>query len=84
MREAASERESGRDKEERSTSSNQGRRWERPWRTVVLRRDMKARKAGVAIGGWDSDWGLEIGRVAGEAIADLERESAGRLLDSGV
>lgn len=71
MREAASVRDSGREKEERSRSSNQGRRCEKPWRTEALRREIKARKAGVAIGGWDSDWALEIGR---EDMGVLERE----------
>ena len=39
---------------------------------------MKARKAGVAAGGWDSDWAVEIGRTGGseEDIA-VERCSGG-------
>lgn len=51
MRDAASERESGRAREERSTSSYQGRRWAKLWRTEEDRREMNARKAGVAMGG---------------------------------
>lgn len=47
----ASETLSGREKAERSTSSPQGRRWERAPRTESEIREMKARKAGVAIGG---------------------------------
>lgn len=49
MREVASERESGREKAERSTSSYQGRRWEKDWRMEEERREMKDRRAGVAI-----------------------------------
>lgn len=72
MREAASERLSGREKAVRSRSSDQGRRWEKPWRREEERRLMKERKAGVAMGGWDwgppggaelVDWGLEMGSV---------------------
>lgn len=51
MREAASERESGREKAVRSNSSDQGRRWEKPRRTEAERRLIKERKAGVAMGG---------------------------------
>lgn len=80
MRTAASEIDSGLDRAERSASSAQGRRWERPLATVSEMRLMNARKAGVAIGGcWDSRedgaaaegtvWGMEIGRVGGDAEA---------------
>lgn len=78
---AASEKDSGFEKAERSTSSDQGRRRERPWRRESERWLMKERKAGVAIGGWDWAepanvpavmveevfWGLEIGRIGGGA-----------------
>lgn len=68
----ASERDSGFEKAERSTSSGQGRRRERPWRRERKRWLAKVRRAGVgaeataaAIGIWD--WGLlETGRMAGE------------------
>lgn len=64
MRETASERESGRENDDRSSISDQGRRWERPCRTVADRRDRKLRKAGVAaMGAPDSDSGFEIGII---------------------
>jgi len=51
IREYASARVSGREMEERSMSSDQGRRWEKARRREEEMREMKARKAGVAIGG---------------------------------
>lgn len=64
MREAASEREEGRDREERSRTSYQGRRWEERWRREEERRVRKARRAGVAA----VESGFEIGSGGGEAI----------------
>ncbi|MFS7904573.1 hypothetical protein Hanom_Chr01g00037691 [Helianthus anomalus] len=59
--------ESGLENAERSTSSDHGRRVERPDRTFSVMLLMKARKAGVATGAWDSTvWGFEIGRIAGD------------------
>lgn len=69
-------------------SSNHGRRWENPWRTEEERRDIKARKAGVAIGGcdWEAAATLlvlefEIGSVGGEAmVARGSQKAAPRVL----
>ena len=92
MRTAASEIDSGLDRAERSASSAQGRRWERPFATVSEMRLMNARKAGVAIGGcWDSREegaaaeGMEIGRVGGavEAIVVAEFGRSERVLKKG-
>lgn len=77
---------SGFDMLERSTSSDQGRRWEKPWRREEETREMKDRKAGVAIGGWDwepelppvLDWEVEIGSVGGEAMVARESPIAAR------
>lgn len=53
-------------------SSDHGRRCENPWRIEEDAREMKARKAGVAMGGWVwvvvLDCWFEIGSVGGEAI----------------
>ena len=66
--------------EERSASSDHGRRWEKPWRREEERRERKARNAGVAIGGWDAapvaaalvDWELEMGSVGGDDMVARE------------
>ena len=69
MRRVASETDSGLAKAERSTSSDQGRRWERPLRTDSVMLLMKLRKAGVAIGGWDWDWApMAEGTVVVESV----------------
>ncbi|KAJ0558614.1 hypothetical protein HanIR_Chr07g0338311 [Helianthus annuus] len=65
MRETASVRVSGREKAERSTSSDQGRRWEKEWRREEERREMKERRAGVAIDGVVVDWLLVTGSDGG-------------------
>lgn len=68
-RKRASENDSGLEKAERSTSSAQGRRWERPLRRDSLRRETKERKAGLAVGGWDStDCTEETGITGGTAV----------------
>ena len=74
-RTVASEKDSGLAKAERSASSAQGRRWERPLRTVSVMWLRKARKAGVAIGGWAWDSTdpaaatvVEIGRTGGTVV----------------
>ncbi|KAL0914973.1 hypothetical protein M5K25_015368 [Dendrobium thyrsiflorum] len=80
-RDVASERESGREKADRSRSSDQGRRSERDRRMDSWRRERKTRKAGVFTGANDGEemdpveavvtsgagWELEIGRIGGEA-----------------
>lgn len=73
----ASDKDSGLEKAERSTSSAQGRRWEKPLQTESERWAIRARKAGVAIGGWDwmdvaaaePDWAVEMGRIGGAVEA---------------
>lgn len=80
MRDAASDKESGRAKEDRSRSSYQGRRWEKPWRMFAERLERKERKAGVEIDcDAVSDWDVEIGSVGAEAISIFER---GKKLDA--
>lgn len=73
----ASEKDSGFEKADRSTSSDHGRRWARLLRTDSVTLLRKLRKAGVAIGGWD-DWTVavaavvfEIGRIGGDAVDDM-------------
>ena len=52
-------------------SSDHGQRYEKPWRIEEDVREMKARKTGVAMGGWVwvvvLDCWFEIGSVSGEA-----------------
>lgn len=73
----ASEKDSGLEKADRSTSSDHGRRWARLLRTDSVTLLRKLRKAGVAIGGWD-DWAVavvavvfEIGRIGGDVVDDM-------------
>lgn len=72
-REAASERDSGREKAERSTSSDHGHRLESERWTESERRERKRRKAGVATGAAAAaagGVGFEMGRVDGVAAAE--------------
>lgn len=84
MRVLASERESGLEKADRSMSSGQGRRCERPDRTVSEMWVMNSRKAGVETGASEVvlAWGFVTGRTAGDDMA-TERENA-RDLSEGV
>lgn len=72
-REAASERDSGREKAERSASSDHGRRLESERWTDSEKRERKRRKAGVAtgaVGEAAGGVGFEMGRVDGVAAAE--------------
>ena len=68
-------------------SSAHGRRCAKAWRSDEEMREMKARNAGVAIGGWDCeapaaealDW-EDIGRLDGEAMVARESPIAAREL----
>lgn len=80
--EVASEMESGREKEVRSTSSSHGRRREKAWLTESERRDTKARKAGVENDGREvpvvvGGLGFEIGSVGGDDIDAIWGQSKG-------
>lgn len=56
--------------ERSETSSDQGRCWERPERTVSVMWLMNGRKSGAAAGEWDSPvemvFGFVMGRIAGD------------------
>ncbi|CAL1394525.1 unnamed protein product [Linum trigynum] len=54
---------------EQSMSSVQGRRWEKHWPTEEERREMKLRKSGVMVAGWDS--GCVVGFVTGRGRATV-------------
>lgn len=74
----ASVTDSGLENPERSASSDQGRRWERPeWRVSVMW-VVNVRKAVVGTGGdWDSPaelvCGFEIGSIAGDEDTIVDR-----------
>nr|GMD43217.1 hypothetical protein Iba_chr10cCG3160 [Ipomoea batatas] len=72
IRRVASAKDSGFDMAERSVSSAQGRRLERPLRTISDMLLMKERKAGVgptALSDATAGCELEIGRIAGDELA---------------
>lgn len=72
IRSDASDKDSGLTKADRSASSAQGRRWERPFLTVSVMWLMNARKAGVGVGTGGLEgriWGVETGRTGGEGAA---------------
>lgn len=66
----ASEKDSGREKVERSVSSDQGRRSERERRTESLSRERKTRKAGAAADSDPAGTGAESGSEGGGGGAE--------------